>query len=164
MQHYLSVLAIVLKTPFQHLPLVWGIVPLYFALVFSELTSARKSFNTAIQTGFSFLWAGAYWIYLHRMPLKTGAPVEDLRFINLLVTGLVLVFGAVALYSGVRRRFPRYGSFLGHTRFSNYFMIAIYPMQAHALRWTWERLAAIVLFAVPIWLILHFGLMPLRRK
>ena len=76
----------------------------------------------------------------------------------------VLVFGAAALYSGVRRRFPRYGSFLGHTRFSNYFMIAIYPMQAHALRWTWERLAAIVLFAVPIWLILHFGLMPLRRK
>ena len=28
--------------------------------------------------------------------------------------------------------------------------------------WTWERLGAIALFALPIWLLLHFGLMPLR--
>ena len=81
-----------------------------------------------------------------------------------MVTGLVLVLGAVALYSGLRRRFPKYASFLGHTRFSNYFMITIYPIQAHALEWTWNRLAAIALFAVPVWLVLHFGLMPLRGK
>jgi hypothetical protein len=43
-------------------------------------------------------------------------------------------------------------------------MITIFPIQAHYLTWTWERLAAIVLFAVPIWLLLHFGLMPLRNR
>ena len=68
----------------------------------------------------------------------------------------------MALYSGLRRRYPRYASFLGHTRFSNYFMITLYPIQAHALDWTGRRLAAIAIFAVPIWLVLHFGLMPLR--
>jgi len=43
-------------------------------------------------------------------------------------------------------------------------MIMIYPIQAHYLSWTWERLGAIVLFAVPIWLLLHFGLMPVRGR
>ena len=83
--------------------------------------------------------------------------------INLLVTSLVLVLGALALVSGLRRQYPRGCAFLGHTRFGNYFMIMIFPMQAHYLPWTWERLATIALFAVPIWSLLHFVLMPLRK-
>ena len=167
-QHYLAVFAELIRTPFQHLELVWGIVPLYFALLLSELTSPKKSFRTAIQTGFSFLWAGAQWLYLYRnaAPTQTAGEsvLKGLPPINLVVTGLVLVLGAVALYVGLRRRYPRYASFLGHTRFSNYFMISIYPIQAHALEWTWQRLAAIAIFAVPVWLVLHFGLMPVRGR
>jgi hypothetical protein len=70
----------------------------------------------------------------------------------------------VALVSGLRRHFPPYTRFLGHTRFANYFAITIYPIQAHWLSWTWGRLAAIVIFAVPFWLALYFGLMPLRGR
>jgi len=81
---------------------------------------------------------------------------------RLFVTGLVLALGTLALICGLRRRYFKYGSFLGHSRFANYFMITIYPMQAHYLDWTWDRLAAIALFAIPVWLVLHFGLMPLR--
>jgi len=166
-QDYLAVFAELIRTPFQHLELVWGIVPLYFALLFSELTSAKKSFRTAIQTGFSFLWAGAQWLYLYRnAATRTAgkAGLDGLQPINLVVTGLVLLLGAVALYSGLRRRYPKYASFLGHTRFSNYFMITIYPVQAHALEWTWKRLAAIAILAVPVWLVLQFGLMPFRGR
>ena len=164
---YLTVFAELIRTPFQHLELVWGIVPLYFALLLSELTSAKKSFRTAIQTGFSFLWAGAQWLYLYRSAATRTAGkagLDGLQPINLVVTGLVLVLGAMALYSGLRRRYPKYASFIGHTRFSNYFMITLYPIQAHALEWTWRRLAAIAIFAVPVWLILHFGLMPFRGR
>ena len=167
-QDYLATFTELIRTPFQHMELVWGIVPLYFALLLSELTSPTKSFRTAVQTGFSFLWAGAQWVYLHRAatitPSAGRVAIRGLQPINLVVTGLVLVLGAVALYSGLRRRYPKYASFLGHTRFSNYFMITIYPIQAHALEWSWKRLAAIVIFAVPIWLVLHFGLMPLRGR
>ena len=166
-QAYLAVFTELILTPFRHLELVWGIVPLYFALLLSELTSAKKNFNTAIQTGFSFLWAGAQWLYLSQhvaTSTANKAAFTELQPINLVVSGLVVVLGAVALYSGLRRRYPRYASFLGHTRFSNYFMITIYPIQAHALEWTWNRLAAIAIFAVPVWLILHFGLMPLRGR
>ena len=84
--------------------------------------------------------------------------------VNLLVTFLVIALGVTALVCGVRKRFPKYGSFLGHTRFANYFMIAIFPIQSHYLEWTWERLATIAIFAVPIWLVLRFGLMPLRNQ
>jgi len=147
--------------------MVWGIVPLYFALILNELTSSEANFRTAIQTGFSFLWAGAQWLYPYFRAHAPGGPRVEFNAllpINLFVTLVVLALGAVALISGLRRHYPKYCSFLGHTRFSNYFMIMIYPMQAHALAWSWERLGVIGLFALPIWLVLHFGSMPLRGK
>jgi hypothetical protein len=156
-----------IRTPFQHVPLIWGIVPLYVALLLNEMTSPKANFRTAIQTGFSFLWAGAQWLYPYfksHAPGGTHLQLGAMLPINLLVTFLVLAFGAVALVSGIRGRFPKYGAFLGHTRFSNYFMITLFPIQAHYLAWTWERLIAIALFAVPIWLVLHFGLMPIRNR
>jgi hypothetical protein len=152
--------------PFQHMELVWGIVPLYFALLLNETTSPKANYRTAIQTGFSFLWAGAQWLYFYLRAHGANSPrveLETMPPVNLLVTFLVLVMGVVALFSGLRRRYPKYGSFLGYTRFSNYFMITIFPIQAHYLEWTWQRLAAIALFAVPIWLVLNFGLMPVRN-
>lgn len=168
LQSYFAVFAELLWTPFQHWELVWGIVPLYVVLLTNELTSSKKSFRTAFQSGLSFLWAGAQWLYLYRKAIVTAAanklPPKGPQTINLVVTGLVLVLGVLALYIGLRRRYPKYTSFLGHTRFSGFFMISIYPMQAHALEWTWERLIAIVISAVPAWALLHFGLMPYRGK
>lgn len=161
-----AVFAELIRTPFQHGELVWGIVPLYFGLLLNEMTSAKANFRTAIQTGFSFLWAGAHWMYPYFKPQAPGGPRLELDGwlpVNLLVTGLVLALGLVALVSGFRRRYPAFASFLGHSRFSNYFMIAIFPIQAHYLPWTWERLAAIALFALPAWVVLHFGLMPFRK-
>lgn len=156
-----------IRTPFQHIDLIWGIVPLYVALLLSELTSSKANYRTAIQTGFSFIWAAAQWLYPYFQPAAPGlrrlaSPAHSA--VSLFVTALVLVIGVVALFSGLRRRFPKRGRFLGHTRFGNYFMIAIYPIQAHCLQWSWTRFMAITVFAVPAWLALHFGLMPFRNK
>ena len=164
--NYWTTFVELIQTPFQHLELVWGIVPLYFALLLNELTSAKANFRTAIQTGFSFLWCSVQWLYPYFKPLGPGIPGVDWKAmlpINLLVTGIVLSLGIVALISGLRRRYPKHCEFLGYTRFSNYFMIAIFPIQTHYLPWTWERLITIALFAIPIWLVLHFGLMPMRK-
>ncbi len=153
------------RTPFQHMVLVWGIIPLYFGLLLNELTSDKANFRTALQTGFSFLWAGAQWLY----PYFTshGGPhlkIDAMLPVNLLVTFLVIALGVVALASGVRKKFPKHLRFIGHTRFANYFTIMIFPIQAHYLPWTWERLVCIAVFGVPIWLLLHFGLMPARNQ
>ena len=163
--NYWTTFAELIAKPFEHVELIWGIVPLYFGLLLNELTSAKASFRTAIQTGFSFLWAGAQWLYPflqkhdpHSWRLELGAKLP----VNLLVTLIVIALGGVALISGLRRRYPKYGAFLGHTRFANYLMITMFPMQARALAWTWPALIAIALFALPCWAELHFGLMPLR--
>jgi hypothetical protein len=167
MSHYWATFAELIRTPFLHLEMIWGIVPLYFCLLLSEMTATKANYQTAVQTGFSFLWAGVQWIYPY-VKFRGGALLElnALAPINLVVTTLVLVFGALALGGGLLKRFPRYCSFLGHTRFANYFMIAIFPMQspikAYQLPWTWDRLITIAGFAVPIWLVLHYGLMPIR--
>jgi hypothetical protein len=154
------------KVPFQHATLVWGIVPLYFGLLLNEMTADKATFRTAFQTGFSFLWAGAQWLWPYFRMRQPGEP--ELRLgamlpVNLLVTFLVIALGFIALISGIRKKFPNHLRFVGHTRFANYFMIMIFPIQAHYLPWTWERFLVIVLFAVPVWLLLHFGLMPVRR-
>ena len=164
---YWAIFLELLGEPFRHIESVWGIVPLYFALLLNETTSTRANYRTAIQTGFSFLWAGAQWVYPYFRPHEAGGPRLELGAmlpVNLAVTGLVIGLGCIALFSGLRKRFPKYGSFLGYTRFSNYFMITIFPIQAHYLLWSWGRLAAIAMFAVPVWIVLHFGLMPIRNR
>lgn len=167
MSHYWSVFTELIATPFEHISLVWGIVPLYFGLLLNELTSGKANFRTAIQTGFSFLWAGAQWLWPFFKMRKPGEPelhIGAMLPVNLLVTFLVIALGVMALVSGLRKKFPKHWRFIGHTRFANYFMITIFPIQAHYLAWTWERLVAIVVFAVPVWLLLHFGLMPIRNR
>ena len=167
--NYWNLFAELIRTPFLQLESVWGIVPLYFGLLLNELTSAKASFRTAIQTGFSFVWAAVQWLYPY-LKWQGGAQLElkAMSPINLVVTLLVIAFGLSALVCGLIKRFPRHGRFLGHTRFANYFMIAIFPLQTpiHAchLPWTWERLITIALFALPVWLVLHYGLMPLRNR
>ncbi len=165
---YWSTFAELIRTPFENTALIWGIVPLYFGLLLNELTSDKSTFRTAIQTGFSFLWAGAQWIWPYFKTHGIDTPQIEwnaLTPVNWLVTFLVIALGVIAIISGLRKKFPRHLRFVGHTRFANYFMITIFPIQAHiGMDWTWNRFVAIVLFAVPIWLLLHFGLMPLRNR
>src|SRR5881392_4216001 len=97
-------------TPFRDVSMIWGIVPLYFALLLNELTSAKANFRTALQTGFSFLWAGAQWLFVYfQARLPTAPPIQIQAVpINLFVTLLVLVLGGLALFCGLRKRFFKY--------------------------------------------------------
>src|SRR5271157_2524497 len=112
MSHYWSIFSELISTPFAHIALVWGIVPLYFGLLLNELTSDKANFRTALQTGFSFLWAGAQWLWPYFVPHAAHGHYLELNGmlpVNLLVTFLVLALGAIALVSGLRQRFPKYG-------------------------------------------------------
>jgi hypothetical protein len=166
MAHYWQIFLELVRTPFLHIETIWGVVPLYFGWILNELTSGKASFNTATQTGFGFLWAGAHWTwqYLGGGPGRPGTvTVTTLFAVNVIVTFLVVLVGSVALVSGLRRRFPKHGKFLGHSRFSAYFMIAIFPIQSNYLPWSWERLIAILIFAIPLWFALHMLLSVIRR-
>src|SRR3974377_374573 len=115
MSHYWATFAELIATPFGHASLIWGIVPLYFALLLSELTSAKANFRTAIQTGFSFLWAGAQWLWPFFVPHAAHGRYLELNAmlpVNLLVTFLTLGLGVVALVSGIRKKYPRHLRFI----------------------------------------------------
>src|SRR5512135_2844282 len=101
---YWTTFAELIRTPFEHIPLIWGIVPLYFALLLSEMTSAKANFRTAIQTGFSFIWASAQWLYPFVHEGTTPRfKVGNMLPVNLFVTFFVLALGVVAFISGIRR-------------------------------------------------------------
>ena len=155
-----------IRVPFQNEELIWGIVPLYFSWIVNELTSSKASYSTALQTGFALLWSGAHWGWqaFRDDPTKVVRLSSGGLFaVNSAVTLIVIILGAIALWSGLRRRYPRRMSFLGHTRFSGYFMIAIFPIQAGFLRWSWIHVGAIALFAIPIWIAVHLLLVPFRK-
>src|SRR3954468_18868495 len=108
--NYWSTFADLICKPFAEPELVFGIVPLYFGLLLNELTSAKANFRTAVQTGFSFLWASIQWLYPYFRPREHGLARLELGAmlpVNLLVTFLVLALGVVALFSGLRRRYPK---------------------------------------------------------
>jgi hypothetical protein len=156
-----------IRTPFLHGELIWAIVPLYFGWLVNEFTSSKANFSTAIQTGFSFVWAAAHWIYQSfsdRSLSSLKLHPNSLFAVNVLFTVLILLIGVASLISGIRRKYPKYCSFLGHTRFSNYFMIAIFPIQSNYLAWSWSRFIAILVFAIPIWMLFNLALIPFRRK
>ena len=166
MAHYWHTFVLIVQKPFLHPDLIWGIVPLYFGWLLNELTSSKASSRTAVQTGFTFIWAAAQWLFQSTRPQKLDFPeiaIGAMRTASMFVTLLVLAVGVLALVSGLRGKFPKYCKFLGHTRFAAYFLVAMYPMQAGAMEWTWDRLIAIIIFAVPAWLLVHVGLMPVRK-
>src|SRR5882672_10401419 len=104
MAYYWHTFVVILKAPFQHTDLIWGIVPLYFAWLLNELTSSKASFRTAVQTGFTFVWAAAQWLfqYTRQRPLHAPAiSIDALLAVNMIVTLLVLGVGVLALVSGV---------------------------------------------------------------
>jgi hypothetical protein len=142
--------------PLEHPAMIWGIVPLYFSWAMAELSGEKANFKTAIQTGFNLLWAGAQWTWNHfQTPGAAGRlDVNSLFAVNVIVTVITIALGALALFSGVRRKFPKYFSFLGRTRFSSYLTITLFPIQAGYLVWSRERLIAVLIFAIPTWLVL----------
>jgi hypothetical protein len=139
--------------------------PLYFGWILSELTSSKASFTRAVETGFTLVWAAAHWSYQYWQQPGSSPRLglTALFAVNIVVTLLVFVVGITALISGLRRKYPRYCSFLGHSRFASYLMITIFPIQSNYLAWNWDRLLAIVLFAVPLWCVIHMAFATFRK-
>ena len=53
----------------------------------NEMTSSKANYRTAIQTGFSFLWAGIQWLYPYFRPHGPRGPhVEFNAMTNTIVS------------------------------------------------------------------------------
>lgn len=144
--------------PFQHFSQVWlGIVPLYVSLLLGELYKSKVSFSHAVGNGFVMLWAGLNWA-MHLGNLGFAAYVGTIkeRTVAAWVVALcAIALGVFTIVLGIRKKDKGLCAVLGHTRFTSYFLILLYPMQTRLLRWEFDSLAAILIFAAPCWFIIY---------
>jgi len=146
-------------SPFQNLSVVWlGILPLYVTLLLGELYKSKVSFAHAVANGFVMLWAGLNWgvrLAGYGWPKYVFQVSRNEMTLAWLVTVVVVAVAVFTIIIGFRKSDQGLCAVLGHTRFSCYFLILFYPLQTHLLHWDSNRLVAILVFALPSWLVIY---------
>ena len=147
-----------LAAPFRDFGAVWlGLVPLYDSLLLGELYRSKISFGHAVGNGFIMLWAGVNWA-MHLSNLGFFAYLggaKDHTAIAWVVAVCAVGLGIFTIVLGLRKKDRTLCQVLGHTRFSGYFLIALYPMQVGLVTWNWPSLEAILIFALPAWFFIY---------
>jgi len=158
LEGYLVRLDELIVAPFRDFGHVWpGLVPLYVSLLLGELYTKKVSFGHAVGNGFVMLWAGVNWT-MHLSNLGFFAYLGDLRSrtaIAWIVAVCAIGLGIFAIVSGLRKKDRTLCEVLGHTRFSGYFLITLYPMQVGMVTWNWASLEAVLIFALPAWVLIY---------
>jgi hypothetical protein len=144
--------------PFLNLPKVWlGIVPLYVSLLLGELYKSKVGFSHAVGNGFVMLWAGLNWA-AHLANLGYFAylgAVKERTVAAWIVALCAIALGIFTIVLGIRKKDKGLCEVLGHTRFTGYFLILLYPMQTGLVRWNFTSLAAVLIFALPCWFLIY---------
>jgi hypothetical protein len=143
--------------PFTSLDRIWlGIIPLYVSMILGEVYIQKVSYANAVRNGFLMLWAGLNWAAnLANSSAFAYVFSPSTKIIAWIVTGTCLSIAIFTIVLGLRKKDKELAGILGHTRFSGYFLIMLYPMQAGLVRWTWPHLATILVFALPAWFVIY---------
>jgi len=158
LEAYLLALVQLIVAPFRDFGAVWlGLVPLYVSLLLGELYKSKISFSHAVGNGFLMLWTGVNWA-MHLSNLGFFSYLGNLRdrtVIAWMVAACAVGLGVFTIVLGFRKKDRALCQILGHTRFSGYFLIMLYPMQVGLIRWNWPSLASVLIFALPAWLFIY---------
>jgi len=148
---YLERVLRLLVVPFDHFGQAWYVImPLYTTLILGELYKGKIGFGHAVGNGFVMLWTGLSWArHLSQLSLI------HFKTLPWLVTASCIAIGIFTIILGFRKKDKALCEVLGHTRFSCYFLITFYPMQASLVGWEWTTLVAILIWAVPAWLLIY---------
>jgi hypothetical protein len=158
LEGHLVRLVALLVAPFRDFGAVWlGIVPLYVSLLLGELYRSKVSFGHAVGNGFIMLWAGVNWgMHLSNLGFCSYlGSIKDRTAIAWIVAACAVGLGIFTIVLGLRKKDRTLCQVLGHTRFSGYFLITLYPMQVGMVTWNWPSLESILIFALPAWFFLY---------
>lgn len=152
LEGYLARFVHLLVVPFDNLGTAWPILPIYTSLILGELYKGKVSFGHTVGNGFTLLWAGLSWA---RHLSQKG--IFEFKVLPWIVAGSAIGLGVFAIVLGIRKKDKALCEILGHTRFSCYFIITFYPMQAGlaGVGWSWPNMAAILIFALPCWFLIY---------
>ncbi len=151
---YLLKLIHLLQVPFGNLNTVWGILPVYATLILGEVYDAKMNYGRAVVNGVMMILVGADWAW-HLSRAGSWDYIFTEMKLPWIVTASCLAVGAFTVILGIRRKDKKLATILGHTRFSAYFLITLYPMQARLIPWSESALVAILIFALPAWLLIY---------
>ena len=143
-----------LVTPFDHLGTAWPILPVYTTLILGEIYKSKVSFGHAVCNGFVMLWAGLNWSR-HLSNASITSYLFSTKALAWVVSATAIGLGVFAIVLGLRKKDKSLCEVLGHTRFTCYFLILLYPMQSGLVRWNWPNMAAILIFAIPCWFLIY---------
>jgi len=158
LEAYLLKLTELIIVPLQHLSKVWlGLVPLYVSLVLGELYKKKIGFSHAVGNGFVMLWAGLNWaMHLSNLGMFAYFGTAKQHTVTAwIVVACTIGIGIGTIILGFRKKDRTLCEVLGHTRFSSYFLITSYPMQVGLVAWNWPSLAAVLIFALPVWFLIY---------
>lgn len=143
-----------LVVPFDNLGTAWPILPVYTTLILGELYKSKVSFGHAVCNGFVILWAGLNWAR-HLANASITSYLFSSKALAWIVAVGAIGLGVFSIILGIRKKDKALCEVLGHTRFSCYFIITFYPMQAGLVRWSWPNMVAILVFALPCWFLVY---------
>jgi hypothetical protein len=154
LEAYLTKFVHLLIVPFDNLGRAWPILPVYTSLILGELYRNKVSFGHAVGNGFVMVWAGASWAR-HLARASALSYLFSSKALAWVVAVTTIGIGIFAILLGFRKKDKALCEILGHTRFSCYFIITFYPMQAGFVPWNWANMAAILIFAIPCWFLIY---------
>ncbi len=143
-----------LIVPFDNLGTAWPILPVYTSLILGEMYKSKVSFSHAVGNGFVMLWSGLNWAR-GLANASIASYLFSAKSFAWIVSALAIGLGLFSIILGFRKKDKALCQILGHTRFSCYFLITFYPMQAGLIRWEWGNMAAILIFAIPCWFLIY---------
>ncbi len=160
LEGYLVRLVQLIVAPFRDFGHVWlGLVPLYISLLLGELYKSKVSFGHAVGNGFLMLWTGVNWaMHLSNLGFFSYlGSLKDRTAIAWMIAACAVGLGIFTIVLGLRKKDRTLCQVLGHTRFSGYFLITLYPMQVGLVVWNWPSLASVLIFALPAWLFIYLA-------
>jgi hypothetical protein len=158
LEFYLLKYVELVVAPFQQFGKVWlGILPLYVSVLVGEVYVNKVTFGHAVRNGFVMLWAALSWCVHLSQTSKLGYLFSSWKITAWIVTAICIGLAVFTIVLGVRKKDRALSEILGHTRFSGYFLILLYPMQAGLVKWNWPSLAAVLIFALPTWFLLYIA-------
>lgn len=155
---YLVKFVHLLVVPFQNLGTAWPILPIYTTLILGELYKSRVGFSHAVGNGFVMLWTGLNWARgLARASIMSY--IFTAKSLAWIVSATAIGLGVFTIVLGFRKKDKALCEILGHTRFTCYFLILLYPMQhsPQLMRWSLDNLVVVLIFAIPAWFLIYLA-------
>ncbi len=157
LEGYIVLFVDLVVKPLAHFERVWlGILPLYVSVILGELYIRNVSFGHAVRNGFIMLWAALNWAaHLATSSKLSYIFSSSTKIIAWIVTGTFVAIAVFTIVLGLRKKDRTLAGILGHTRFTGYFLIMLYPMQAGLVKWNWSSLIAVLIFCLPCWFLIY---------